>query len=98
LIGTIASGDVEEQVVKFFTRELYERSQSKDDAILDASAEEWEAALQRYEQHLQAIEPALPAHLRAFQEPLLHDALVQSIGRQGNQFIRILRKDIPPVI
>ncbi len=53
--------------MKFFSRELYQRSQTDDDAILDASAEEWEAALQRYEQHFQALEPALPTHIRAFQ-------------------------------
>jgi hypothetical protein len=82
--------------MKFFTRDLFERTQSADETILDTAEAEWEAALQSYEEHLQALVPALPAHLRAFQELLLHDALVQSIGRQGNQFLIILRKDIPP--
>jgi hypothetical protein len=40
--------------MKFFTRDLYERSQSDDD--LGASEAEWESALENYERHLQAIE------------------------------------------
>jgi len=75
---------------------LYERRQSADDAVLDASEAEWEAALQGYEQHLQALSPALPARLGEFQKLLLHDALVQSIGRHGDQFLMVLRQDIPP--
>ncbi len=82
--------------MKFFTRELYERTQSEDEAILDASEEEWESALRAYEKHLQGIEPELPVHIREFQELLLHDAVVQSIGREDNRLILILRKDIPP--
>jgi hypothetical protein len=82
--------------MKFFTRELYEKSQSTDDAVLDAAEDEWEAALRRYEQHLQAIEPSLPAHLRAFNHLLLHDAMLQSIARQGDRLLLILHKDIPP--
>jgi hypothetical protein len=82
--------------MKFFTRELYERCQSDDDAVLDAAEEEWESALQVYEQHLEAIVPQLPAHLREFQELLLHDAVVQSIAREGDRLFLILRKDIPP--
>jgi hypothetical protein len=82
--------------MKFFGRELYERCRSDDPAILDAAEDEWESALQQYEQHLQAIEPHLPAHLREFLGLLLHDAMVQSIGRQDDRLVLILRKDIPP--
>jgi hypothetical protein len=82
--------------MRFFTRELYERCQSDDDAVLDAAEEAWESALQGYQQHLQAIEPQLPAHLCEFQELLLHDAVVQSIARERDRLILILRKDIPP--
>src|SRR6266581_3837412 len=54
-----------EEAMRFFTRELYERGQSGDDAVLDAAEDEWELANERYEQHLQAIEAALPAHIRS---------------------------------
>jgi hypothetical protein len=85
-----------EEAMKFFTRELYERCQSDDDAVLDAAEEEWESALEHCEQHLQAIGAQLPAHLRQFQELLLHDAVVQSIAREGDRLFLILRTDIPP--
>jgi len=82
--------------MRFFTRELFERRQSEDDAVLDASEEEWESALEAYDRHLQAIAGHLPAHVRQFQQLLLHDALVLSIGRQASRLIMILRQDIPP--
>jgi hypothetical protein len=82
--------------MKFFTRELYERCQSDVEAVLDGAEEQWESALQAYDQQQKEIATKLPTHLRAFQELLLHDAAVQSIGRQGDRLILILRKDIPP--
>jgi hypothetical protein len=86
----------EEAAMRFFTRELFERRQSEDDVVLEASEEEWECALDAYDRHLQAMAGRLPAHIRQFQELLLHDALVLSIGRQGNRLIMILRQHIPP--
>jgi hypothetical protein len=82
--------------MKFFTPELYARCRSGDDAVVGAAEDEWEAALQRYEQHLQAIEPALPAHLRDFQHLLLHDAVLQAVARRGDHLLLIFHKDIPP--
>lgn len=82
--------------MKFFTRDLIERCGSTDDAVARAAEQEWEAANERYEDHLRAIEPALPEHIREFHNLLLHDALVWSIARQGNKLILVLRKDIPP--
>ena len=82
--------------MKYFTRDLYQRCRSEDEAVLSAACEEWELANERYEQHLQAIEPRLPAHLREFTALLLHDARVQSIAQQGSRLIMVLHKDIPP--
>jgi hypothetical protein len=82
--------------MKFFTRELYERGQSTDDAILDEAEDEWEIANKLYEQHLNAIAAGLPTHIRAFNDLLLHDAVVQSIARQADRLVVIVRKDIPP--
>lgn len=82
--------------MKFFTRDLYRRCHSSDEAIVNAACEEWEQANQAYERHLAVIEPVLPPHVRAFAELLLHDAKVQSIARQGNRLILVLHKDIPP--
>lgn len=82
--------------MKFFTRDLYRRCRSTDEAVLNAACEDWEQANEAYERHLAAIEPELPPHMREFTELLLHDAKVQSIARQGNRLILVLHKDIPP--
>jgi hypothetical protein len=38
----------------------------------------------------------LPPNVRAFGDLLLHDAEVLSIANRGNEFLIVLRKDIPP--
>jgi hypothetical protein len=86
----------EETTMKCFTRDLYRRCHFTDETILNAACEEWEQANEAYEQHLAAIEPEFPPHLREFAGLLLHDTKVQSIARQGNQLILILHKDSPP--
>lgn len=82
--------------MKHFTRDLIERYGSPDDAVARAADAEWEAALERYDRDLRAIEPELPEHVRAFTRLLLHDAMVWSIARQGDRLIMVLRKDVPP--
>jgi hypothetical protein len=82
--------------MRYFTRDLYNRCRSTDDAVLNAACEEWEQANRAYEQHLQTIEPGFPPHVREFADLLLHDAAVQSIARHGTQLILVLRKDVPP--
>jgi hypothetical protein len=98
LAGSLRDGEPqgEEKTIKFFTRDLYRRCRSTDEAILNAACEEWEQANAAYERHLSAIEPEFPPHLREFAELLLHDARIQSIARRGNQLILVLHKDIPP--
>ena len=83
--------------MKFYTKDLYERAHSDSDPVVSAAEDAWEIANAQYEQHLQAIEPSLPPHIRAFSELLLHDAVVQSVARQGDQLLMILRKQIPPI-
>jgi hypothetical protein len=82
--------------MRYFTRDLYRRCRSTDEAVLNAACEEWEQANEVYERHLATIEPEFPPHLREFAALLLHDAKVQSIARQGNQLILVLHKNIPP--
>ena len=82
--------------MKHFTRELKERYGSSDDAIAIAADAEWEAALERYQRYLSSIEAELPAHIRDFNNLLLHDAIVWSIARHANNLTMVLRKDIPP--
>jgi hypothetical protein len=82
--------------MKFFTRDLYRRCRSTDEAVLITACDEWEQANEAYERHLATIEKEFPSHMREFAALLLHDAKVQSIARQGNQLILVLHKDIPP--
>ena len=78
--------------MKFFTRDLYDRGQSTDDAIVDVAEDEWEVANTLYEQHLRAIEVTAPPHIRAFIGLLLHDAAVQSIARHADRLVRSTRR------
>jgi hypothetical protein len=82
--------------MRYFTRDLIERYASPDDAVAAAADAEWEAVHERYEQHLRAIEPGMPEHIREFQNLLLQGAVVWSIARRDDQLIIVLRKDIPP--
>jgi hypothetical protein len=82
--------------MKFFTRDLYRRCQSRDEAVLAEACADWERANEHYEQHMQALESRLPAHVREFTSLLLHDARVLSIGRESNRLHIVLHKDIPP--
>jgi hypothetical protein len=82
--------------MRYFTRDLYRRCRSTEEAVLNAACEEWEQANEAYERHLAATVPGLPPHLREFSDLLLHDAKVQLIARQGDQLILVLQKDVPP--
>jgi hypothetical protein len=82
--------------MKYFTPELLGRLGSSDEATFKIADTEWDRRLEAYEQHLGLLEPSLPKHIREFNDLLLHDARVHGIARQGNQFIVILRKDVPP--
>ena len=82
--------------MRIFTADLLERYRSADPGVAQAAEAEWEEALARYEQHAQALEAGLPPQLREFAGLLLHDAVLQSMGREGGRLIMVLRKDIPP--
>src|SRR5271167_2692454 len=82
--------------MNYFTRDLVRRLGSANSAAVSAAHREWEEANERYEAHLRAIEPQLPPHVRAFNDLLLHDAIVLSIAREGDKLVMVLQKDIPP--
>jgi hypothetical protein len=80
--------------MKYFTPELYVRGQSQDDAILDQVEEEWEANVDAYAAHLQAIRPELPAGLLYLLDNFyLHDANVLSAGSNRDTFVMVLQLD-----
>jgi hypothetical protein len=82
--------------VKYFTPDLYARGQSDDDDILDGADQLWEEAGERYAAYLRSIEPELPPGIRNIHENYyLHDAVVLSVGRQGDTFVIVLQLDTP---
>lgn len=82
--------------MRFFTRDLYRRCRSSDEAVLDVACEEWEAANEAYERHLKALTSEFPPSVRQLASLLLHDAKVQAIARQDALLILVLQKEIPP--
>src|SRR5207248_4197786 len=86
----------EESAMKYFTPELYMRLQDSGTAAMDAADAAWEAAEERYEQHLQRLTPALAPVLQMFDDLLMHDATVSSMSRRGDQLVIVLHTDARP--
>lgn len=63
-----------EQVMRFFTPELYLRFNSENDREADAASEAWDAAIVDYQKHLDAIRDKMPSQVRRLSELCLHDA------------------------
>jgi hypothetical protein len=71
-----------EQIMRFFTPELYVRFNSSDDDEADNANIEWEKAIEQYERHLAKFRDRLPAHVRKLTELSLHDAEVLARGEK----------------
>ncbi len=82
--------------MKYFTPELYMMGQAEDDETANEADRLWDEALERYERRLEEIRPELPEHVRAFNELLLHDAVVESMYRVRDKLVFVALKDIPP--
>jgi hypothetical protein len=83
--------------MKYFTPILYAAMQDfSSDAAMNSADAAWEAAGNNYNRHLSEIGPALAAVTDQFGKILLHDAVVQSMSRAGEQFTIVLQADIPP--
>lgn len=61
------------QLMKFFTTDLYARFNSPDDDVADRADEEWEQALRAYKEHLESVRDQMPEQVRALAELCLHD-------------------------
>ena len=68
--------------MKYFTRELIEMGQARDDAILHRQSELWDEACARYFNQLDTLKNAMPAGLRQrVDNYYLHDAVIRGMGR-----------------
>ncbi len=65
-----------EQIMRFFTPDLYVRFNSPDDDEADRANAEWEKAIEEYEHHLATFKDRLPTPVRKLAELSLHDAEV----------------------
>ena len=63
-----------EHTMRFFTPELYLRFNSRDDAVALAADAEWEAAIARYDGHLESFRSKMPSQVVKLSEMCLHDA------------------------
>ena len=66
--------------MKFFTPELYLRSNSRDDAVADHAADDWEKAISDYNRHLAKYTKQMNPRVKDLAETLcLHDAELISL-------------------
>jgi hypothetical protein len=75
-----------EQIMRYFTPELYEQFNSSDDEVADRADEAWEAAIQAYHRHLDSIRDKMPSQVRKLAELCLHDAEVLAYDQQMQSF------------
>jgi hypothetical protein len=71
-----------EQIMRFFTPDLYLRFNSPDDAVADSANAEWDQAIERYERHLATFKDQLPSQVRKLTELSLHDSEVLARGEE----------------
>jgi len=65
-----------DQVMKFFTPELFLRFNSSDDQEADRANEDWDAAIHAYQTHLDGLLNQMPAQVKQLATLNLHDAEV----------------------
>ena len=76
-----------EQIMRFFTPELYLQSNSEDDEVADRADEAWEKALKDYQSHLDSIRDRMPPEVRKVAELCLHDAEVLGFEQKTQLFV-----------
>jgi hypothetical protein len=83
--------------MKYFTPELYVRSQSSDDDVLDQVDQLWQLAGESYAAYLDTVRAEFPAGLQQLDNRFyLHDAEVRGMARRGASFIITVQIDTPP--
>jgi hypothetical protein len=71
-----------EEIMRFFTPELYLRYNSSDDEVADLADSEWENALEQYKHYLDSIRDRMPLNVRQLAELCLHDAEVLGFQKE----------------
>lgn len=73
-----------EQVMRFFTPELYIRFNSPDDAVANQADEDWESALKAYSHHMSKLRRWMPHEVKKLAKLNLHDAEVVAFRTFGH--------------
>jgi hypothetical protein len=79
----------------FFTPELYVRYQSENEEILRDAEQQWDAAVQRYDEQLRALLVQAPEGEGLFENSHLHDAAILALGQEADRFRLVLQLDLP---
>lgn len=75
-----------DQIMHFFTPELYMQFNSSNDEIADQAEEAWESALQDYQHHLEKIRPKMIPQVSKISELNLHDAEILKLQQDMETF------------
>jgi len=83
--------------MKFFTADLIEKLNSRDDDVALPAHDEWERAIVRSDRRWKKIKQFFPKEVQRFDEEsvCLHDAYVLGMGQVGNRFLFILQLEPP---
>lgn len=71
-----------EQVMRFFTPELYTQFNSPNDEEADRADEAWEAVTREYRRHLEGIRDRMPSQVRQLAGLCLHDAEILACDQE----------------
>jgi hypothetical protein len=85
-----------DQVMRFFTPELFLRFNSTDDEVADRADEEWEAAIQEYRDHLDRLGDQLPAQVKKLASLCLHDAEILALEQPIEPLFAVSSEHVPP--
>jgi hypothetical protein len=78
-----------DQVMKFFTQELFIRFNSPDDEVADRADEDWEAAIREYRDYLDGFRDQMPTQVKKLASLSLHDARVLALEEPIEPFFSV---------
>src|SRR5437867_2658966 len=79
-----------EQVMRFFTPELYLKFNSSNEEEADQADEAWEAAIRAYQLHLDSVRDRMPSPVVRLTELCLHDAEVLACDEKAEPLFPLL--------
>lgn len=76
--------------MRFFTRDLLKRLNSRNVATVDQAEQEWESAIGQYRLQVAAMAPSLSSAARALTKLVLHDARVSVMAQRDAAHLELL--------